>query len=371
MDDIFQVGSKGASDLLFEGIILKSSSQIKDERTITAVYHLLTGRRSIQTVQDSHLYQLEHFYGIYKVMDKSVFDHQIAELMTAGLLLKAASTDMYYPSTRGYEWLEKHEDQMPIAYFNGLQYESIDQVFLSRLLLLIQVLTNGKMRNPSYIPVIDQLQITDWVKRAYQDMKQTVTQHLHMVYTELSGLLHDVSTQEAAIFVDRLTGFKQYGMSLQQLGTHYKLDTHDVRLVLIAITHRLLGTIRDDAQRYPFMTSLIQDLSMDGFITNSAHKTYDFIKQGYTAAEIANRRALKMNTLYDHIVEIALYDQRFSLSPYLNEETRLEIVNTVIRIGSTKLSQIKKEVDSEISYFQIRLALTTVDNIFTAGDLHA
>src|SRR5690625_8050073 len=95
---------------------------------------------------------------------------------------------MHNPSTSGYELQEKHEYKMPIAYFNGLQYESIDQVFLSRLLLLIQVLTNGKMRNPSYIPVIDQLQITDWVKRAYQDMKQTVTQHLHMVYTELSGL---------------------------------------------------------------------------------------------------------------------------------------------------------------------------------------
>src|SRR5690625_7526577 len=98
-------------------------------------------------------------------------------------------------------------------------------------------------------------------------------------------------------------------MSLHQLGTHYKLDTHDVRLVLIAFTHRLLGTIRDDAQRYSFMTSLIQDLSMDGFITNSANKTYDFIKQVYTDADIANRRALKMNTIYDYIVVIALYDQ--------------------------------------------------------------
>jgi len=365
------MGLKGASVLFLEGIILKSSSQIKDERTITAIYHLLTGRRSIQTVQDSHLYQLDHFYGIYKAMDRSVFDHKITELITARLLLKSNSMDAYYPSQRGYEWLEKHEDHLPYAYFNGLQYESIDHVFLSRLLLLIQVLTNGKMQNSSYIPIIDQLKITDWVKYVYQDMKQTVTQHLHMVYTELHKLLHYVSTQEATIFVDRLTGFRQYGMSLQQLGAQYNMDTHDVRLLLVAITHRLLGVIREDEQKYPFMTSLTHDLPMNGFITNSAHKTYDFIKKGYTATEIANRRGLKVNTLYDHIVEIALYDRRFSLSPYLNEETRLEIVNTVIQIGSTKLSKIKKEVDSEISYFQIRLALTTIDNIYTAGDLHA
>lgn len=357
--------------MLFKGLILKSSSQIKDERTITAIYHLLCGRRSIQTVQDAHLYKLDHFFGIYKLMNKSVFNHEIDQLVTSGLLLKSGSFEVYNLSKQGYEWLEKHEKNIPLSYFNGLQYESIDNVFLSRLLLLIQVLTNGKMRNPSYIPVIDQINITNWVKHAYQDMKQTVNQHLHMAYTELHELLHYVSTQEAAIFVDRLTGFRQYGMSIQQLGAHYKMESHDVRLLLVAITHRLLVMIINEEQKYPFMTSLMKDLSMNGFITDSAHKTYDFMKEGYTATEIANRRGLKMSTLNDHIVEIALYDRTFSISPYINAQIRSEIVNTAIRIGSTKLSQIKKHIHPDISYFQIRLALTTIDNVITAGDVHA
>ncbi|HLQ97926.1 MAG TPA: hypothetical protein VK135_04495, partial [Candidatus Dormibacteraeota bacterium] len=68
---------------------------------MNSIYHLLTGKRSIQTVQDVHLYQLDRFFGIFKKLNKPTFDQMVDELMEQQLLstpLKATSVSK--PTTK-------------------------------------------------------------------------------------------------------------------------------------------------------------------------------------------------------------------------------------------------------------------------------
>src|SRR5699024_11615352 len=102
-------------------------------------------------------------------------------------------------------------------------YHEINIVFFERLLLLLQVLTNLKMNHSSYIPVIDRPATTKWMKYYYQKQNLQVNIQLEKVYDELFSMLITFSEGEAEMFVDRLTGFQHYGMSVQQLANRYEI----------------------------------------------------------------------------------------------------------------------------------------------------
>ena len=332
---------------------------------MNSIYHLLTGKRSIQTVQDAHLYQLDRFFGIFKKLNKSTFNQVVEELIEQQLLTTPSkSTSVSKPTTKGMEWLEENERHLPLAYFNGLIYHEIDIVFFERLLLLLQVLTNLKMNHSSYIPVIDRPATTKWMKYYYQKQNLQVNIQLEKVYDELFSMLITFSEVEAEMFVDRLTGFQHYGMSVQQLANRYEITVNDVQLLMTGMTHHMLGMIQRKTEAYPLLSGLLEDLHTNGFITQSAQRTYELIDKGLTIDMIAQQRNLRINTIYDHIVEIALYDSNFSIEQFVSKEQQNEVLHIAKQLNTTRLKKIKDVVSEEISYFQIRLALTSKDKLF-------
>lgn len=340
-------------------MILKCSSQIQEERTAGAIYHLLTGKRSIQTVQDAYIYQIDQFYGVCDQLNKVSFEQVLQELSQQNLLLLTTESTCK-TTTKGIKWLSEKQHQLQFTYFNGLTYHAIDRVFFERLLLFIQVLTNKKMNHSSFIPIVDKGRITNWMKTFYQMIKVDIDVYVTMIYKELSFSLQNFPKQEAEMFVDRLTGYQHYGMSVYQLANRYQLSEDDVRLLFTGITHRMLNIIQKDAAKYPLLMKVISDLRTEGFLTHSAHKTYELIKDGYTTEEIAKIRKLKVNTIYDHIVEVSLYDESFSIVPYVSQKTQLEIINALKQTKSSKLRTIKEKVHDDITYFQIRLVLAFI-----------
>ena len=356
--------------MLLDGIILKCSLHIQEERTSSAIYHLLHGKRSIQTVQDAHIYQLEHFYGISPTLTKQKFDKKMNDLLSQGLLATSSYTDTTYkPTQLAKPWIEKKQRHLPFNQFNGLKYFESGPIFIQRLLLLIQTLSNSKMRYFSFIPVIDKTDVTDWVKKTYKQMKSLENKGLPVLYKELYMLLSHFSDVEAELFVDRLTGFKNYGMSLEQLSMSYKMDKADIQLLLTSLTHQMLGKIEKDDLHFPVMSFIMKDLANASFLTHSAQKTYQLIQGRYSIHEIAQMRQLKENTIYDHIVEIALYDRNFPIQDYVENKRYKEIMDAVKQTNSFKLKHIKEMVNKDISYFQIRLILATAQDSLKRGGL--
>src|SRR5699024_3061680 len=159
--------------LLFNEIILTCSLHMQEERTAVAIFHLLNGKRSIQTVHDAHIFQLEKFYGIYPQLTKQTWERKISELTRQRMLIPAGRNS-YKLAGRTLENGNKHIIQR----FQGLKYQETGPIFYKRLLLLIQTLTNSKMGYFTFIPVIDKTSITSWVKYAYKYIKQNEHQAL-------------------------------------------------------------------------------------------------------------------------------------------------------------------------------------------------
>lgn len=341
-------------------MILKCCSQLNGDRTIQAVYHLFTGKRSIQTVQDAHLYRLERLYGIYPSLTLKDFNEVINRLSRQNYMIHGKHKNVFILSEKGERWLANNKSITSTSAFDGLKYHPIDFIFFERLLLLIQVLTNRHMNNSAYIPIIDKSSITSWVKNIYKEINHHVYTYLKIAYQELHQLLSDLTEQEADLFVSRLTGYNNFGMSIQQLAHTYQKSNHDIQLILIKIIHQMLNHIYSQPKSFRLMNLIVDDLSTNGFITQSAYQTYQLIQKNYSIQKIAQMRHLKQNTIYDHIVEIALYDQDFPINEYVSDQEQKEIINVVRQTNSTKLRVIKNHVDEKFSYFQIRLALASM-----------
>lgn len=343
--------------MLLDAIILTCSDSFNHERSTSAVYHLLNGKQSIQTVQDCRTYHLESFYGIYPTLHKQVFDRKINDLVNHQLLSSISPQQSSIPTSIGIEWLAHVKAQLPLNHYNGLALHKTDQLFYARLLLIIQILTNKKMNESSYIPIIEDQSVYRWIKEDYLKSKPHVREHLQLIYNELRLLLNEENEQYANLFVDRITAYQHYGMSLEQLALTYKINIHDVPLMITAIVHHMIIRIKSNKRQFPFMSQLLKDLSTDGTISQSAMQTYELIKKQYSINDIAYQRRLKRSTIYDHIVEIALYDLDFSIRPFVSYAKQHEIINAVKQKKTFKLKTIKENISEEISYFQIRLTL--------------
>ena len=349
---------KGDKTLILERIILTCSLHIKAERTTSAIYHLLLGKKSIQTVQDAHIYQLEKFYGIYRTLTKKAFNQKIVELVNKQHLVKNPSQETTYICTHtGEVWLEKHKNQFNLTYFNGLKYGETANIFFERLILLIQTITNSNKDFYAFIPVIDKEPVENWVKMVYKKTKGSEVKLLGTIYEELYRLLVSYSNKEANIFVDRLTGYKKYGMSIEQLAAGYKCDIHDIQLLLSGVLQSIVHIVQSKNNDFPFLSFILKDLSLASPITKSTSVTHDLLKKTYSIDQIAKIRQLKINTIYDHFVEIALYDKAFPIHQFVSEHTQAEILRAVDQTKTYKLKQLKQQLSVDITYFQIRLVL--------------
>lgn len=330
--------------------------QMNRERSLAAIYHLLTGKKSIQTVQDAHIYHLTNFYGIIPSLKKVYFDHHIDQFVKKGYCIKEQEGTCIDITEKGNQWLQVNKD-FSIHLFNGIQFHRIDQIFFKRLLLFIQMITNRKMKYHSYIPIVDDPTVTSWARKTYHMIKGDIDVILLKLHRELTQLLRQLPDQEANIFVDRLTGYQTYGMSINQLANKYHISLLDTHLILIRTIHKFITEISKQTSKYAVLRQLLNHMPENTFITRSAYRTYQLLKRGYSHETIAKIRGLKESTICDHLVEISLYDDNFPFQDYLQNDTYEEITRITSNQRSFKLKDIKRQVHPEITYFQIRLAL--------------
>lgn len=346
--------------MLFTGIILKAVQHIQQERSVFSIYYLITGSKNIQTKQDAQLFSNQAFYGIYKGLTKSAFDAKIKELIHHGFLRAMhdeKERKVVISTKKGKDWLEKHQDKLSIHSFEGMAYEGKAPLFYSRLLLLIQTLSNIRENNFTFIPVITNKDAERFVRTSYRKIKGNEMKFIQELYDELEYVLKGVSEEEASIFVDRLSGFHYYGKSVDQLGVDYDKDLHDVRLIIIGVVHHFLSLIELDKGTLPILSKLIKDLEKPLNLTASAEKTYKLFKKGISSEQIARIRRLKINTIYDHLTEIALHDEDFPFEQFVPEKAAKEILEVIKNTKTFKLKEIKEQIHSTISFFQIRLML--------------
>lgn len=328
---------------LLERIFLESIQRLRNERSDRSLYHVFQGKKSATSLQDAHFYDLESVFGTVLV-SKQRFETILAELAQKNWIERQETLRLTYEGAR----LVEKTDRATIDQLGG-ELRGYAEMMWKRLSLLVQTMVCLEAKQP-FIPVQQETIIREWVKSVLPTISNRA-EWLHHMHQELIFLLERLPEREATLISYRLSGV-QAGWSYPQLAQMMKTDVESVQYEFTIAWRKCI----DDLEKTPFLKQIGVDLHTSK-MTQSAQTTWELLQQGLTVEAVAIRRRLKNSTMEDHLVEIAMYAPSFPLDHFVTLSQQEEVRQIAQRLGTYALKRIKSEMQSEISYFQIRLVL--------------
>ncbi|MEC3884701.1 helix-turn-helix domain-containing protein [Halobacillus sp. HZG1] len=350
---------------MFVHLVLTCVDRLRGERTVSGIYHLLTGKRSSQTLQDAKGYELDPLFGVYPSLKRESLEKQINILVHNGFI---QLNEQSFPSitsegTRQLSSFPVHE----LQYFEGMVWHDVVPTFVKRVYLLLQAMANSNAGIHHYVPIVDDFGTQNWVRKVHQQFQDKLPKMGESLYEEIHHLLKKHPSLQAELFVHRLTGGGVIGMTIEQLTREFELYREDVEIMLQHTYYYLFLESKRDKARYPVLHLCTKGLDATHLITRSARKTYQYIEQGLSMQEIMNIRRLKKSTIQDHIVESALIIPDFSIASFLSEVDVREINKMGSQLDTKKLKQIHEALDGKYDYFELRLALAKGQHAIREG----
>lgn len=343
----------GELNLVFQDTLLQIFQKLNNERTISSAYHLLRGKRSGQTIQDVGIFQLHQYFGLLPKLPREIYDEEIKKLIDSECIVML--DESYFTLTPTGE--ERFKQSMPLPY-DGWFYRGNEQLFFARLSLVVQSLSHQRAGKMSFSPIQKDEQVQLWVKQflvfnRYQngDLQEKL---LNEILLSLEGI--PVIDKNKMIIAKRLSGYQTPGYTWQQLSFQEYMNEIDVQLIFIACLHAWLNEIIANQDAYPLLNNIAMNIRVEIPLTGSANQTAQLFKEGYSIEQISGMRQLKMSTIEDHLIELAMNDPRFTIETFISKED-IQRVITAVEDYSTRKLKILHEVLPHLSYFQIRLVL--------------
>lgn len=347
--------------MFVETVVLACIDRFQGERTVNAIYYLLAGKMSAQTIQDVAWFELHPYFNLFPDLRKSEFAETLLFLHKQKWI--TMDRQIAWLTDQGEKIYREEVQRYPLpANFNGYQFHKIDEKFWSRLSLIVQIFSHWAHDETGFISVERDPETQRMVKKWLFVLGKTRSRHelITDCYEELSRLLQMVNHKglNPNLLVYRLSGYRKSGLTFRQLADRLHIDETYIRVLFRSVLHGMILLIRKYPKQFPLFSSFVRDLQQPFKLTRSTARTYDLLKAGKSVTEIARLRQLKPSTIQDHVVEIALMDPDFSIDPFvsppLQEKIRIALQNT----RSRKLRQIKEYVP-EADYFSIRLVLAS------------
>lgn len=339
-----------------EALILWILKKLKSERSVYAVFHLIKGKKSSQTIQDAYLYQIKALFYTFPYLKRSDFDECIQSLINKGLL-EVKENNQYFLTNKGVEQINAFFSNYSFpSFLNGMKYQEQPFIIWNRLCILIQVLSNLVHDSRLYYPITRDTKLLRWVRQFILSQKMTKHQLGEAIYNELYTIFSKNPPESPEMFVYRLTGYNQIGKTVEQTADKLSMETTEYWFRFLHLLHYVVEQVLGNRHSYPILFSIMQDIDEPFPMTKSTVETYKLLLKNYTISEISKIRNLKESTIQDHIIEIALNNPEFSIRTFIYSDTEEKIMRIAKRMGKQKLKLIKEQLEG-VSYFHIRLAL--------------
>lgn len=337
--------------MFFEQLLLQIHQKYDGQRTVFSAFHLLKGKKSGQTIQDVGLFHVKPYFHLMPKLSKDQYAQAI-EALEQKKWLAIDEQQKISVTALGMEFIDTNK-----TYFNGWFLRGREHLFFSRLQLVTQSISNSIASKKRFSPIVKEEQTQIFVRHYLLTIhynEETVKREFRK---QLYFALQEMPTTELVknLIVYRLTGFQLSGWTWSQLVQKSGYTELDLHIQFVHGLHSLLAIIFDNKQ-LTLLQPLLQSVKVSTVLTESTQKTVALLKKGYTLEQIATMRRLKINTIEDHIVEMAMSDPTFMIDKFISK-VKLDEISTVLMTVSDKKLKPIKDVVPHISYFQIRLVL--------------
>lgn len=336
--------------MYFHQLLLLIIHKFHGERSSTAPFYLLKGKKSGQTIQDVTYFKLHPFFSLYPKLSLDEYNGEILTLLKEGYI--EGDESIINLTEKG----TMHMNSMRDPQFNGWLYRGNEHMFWSRIALVIQTLSHFEANVQRYVPNQKNPDIHHFVKGYLFSRDYKSAEFYTNLRNQLFQLLENTKFENIhrEIFVYRLSGYGRSGLTWEQLARYYNRPLLDIKLLFIESLHIALSIIHDE--KFPDLLPLTKNVEVETPLTESAMKTYQLIQKGHTLEVIAEMRFLKFNTIEDHIIEIVSAIRNFPIYSYISNEQVDKVLKISNSLQTKKLKAIRDHVP-HLSFFQIRIAL--------------
>lgn len=354
-------------------LVLRVASGMAGERTATAVWRVLAGHRGIQTVQDVCWYGLRRYYAVVDGTEGEAVRRRLRELVAWGYLDEGGRADGGRRSITVTDAGARALREAPagaavdavLVTWDGLRDERAWRVLYPRLLLAVQTLSHLVRGQTAFVPVVRAIDAQAWVRALLAGC--SVASCAAQLRAELEQVLDGLPPRLADMLVASFSGCGLSGATAQQLAAHAGASPVLVRAALRVAVARVQEAARREPRRFPLLHNMAEPRPCEG-LSASAEATRALLLRGLDPEEVARRRGLRLATVEDHVVEIALRDPTFDIFRFLDRATHEAVWAARCRLGTVRLRAIRDALGGTVSYFAIRLALTRPPRARAGGE---
>lgn len=345
MIDVRKKGGENVLDKLDNYIVTILEKSITPRKS-PFLHTILAGRRTGQAVQDAHLFQMQHLFGLVPNLKLNYLETRLKELMRQGIITVTEN---------GYTVKQKPNFSFEMSFpsFHGFAFQQQVFAFFAHLRLAVQVVSNKHHAEKYYLPVIRDKKVQQFIKIWLQNQQQDDL--ADRLYIELIKWFNSLAVSRPEFLVERFSGGKLMGYTTEQIATKYQVEKWDVYFEVLHELHRLIAAIKESEEEWPLLASLIPNELMS--LTSSAIKTYTLWAKGMDLEMIERIRNLKTSTIQDHFVEIRATLKEAKV-PYLPEEELIQTINS----RNWHLLRDIKAAFPDLDYYQIRLAVVSKED---------
>ncbi|PYZ98461.1 hypothetical protein CR205_07675 [Alteribacter lacisalsi] len=347
-------------------LFLTMTARLKGQRTGNGAVHLLSGKRSAQTLQDASLFYVLPLTASLKHRSPAYIHEVRSDLSKAGLVTESHRGLMTITKS-GRGVLKKLDEKyfLPEKYNAGrFEWSGEAEWFWKRLSLYIQSLSNVLDKSRKFVPVHYDYDVQEWVRRHFPGTQEERAAAASRLYRELKASLEAIEEEYAYLFVSRLSSSSGAGQTYTQLAGEGG-DPSFTYIKFRTVLHHILNSLQEKNQ-FSVLASFVKPEEDRLLMTRSAGKTLDLLKKGMSLEEVRRIRNLQRSTVEDHAVEIAKMHPSFEAGMFADSRKLRTVEETAVRLGTNRLKIIKDELGEEYDYFTIRLALAE-----KKGETHA
>lgn len=291
----------------FRLFILNIFAHGRKARASTA-YFVLCGKKTNSVLSYGHFYHLLPYFHLCPQLKKEDYWQALHSLVQQGLLKQDG--DFVQLTARGKSCLAQ-VDFLPYADLNyGLAYKMIQHVY-TRWLFVQQILSEYAYQERHYFPLTTQFAEQQAVRACMKKWPQPTNTCIQFYYKEMQALLTQLTPRQQQLWQSDWIGHHYYGQAKEEVAQVLAIPTAFAYfLEKESLKSKLYACYKKSA----FLQQLLQLQEEESPLKQKIRQAN---KAGWSLAQMSQAFHKKPGTIFDYLVECAIFDADFPFALWL------------------------------------------------------
>lgn len=286
----------------------------------STLYHILVGKRTASILFKAHTYHLTKFFSVFPNLQRKDYNKMIHFFVAKGWIKAEENSEEFYLCEQGKNEIESYfSNHFYPMNLNQLINGRTTKEFWKKILFLTQVFSELRYKNKYYLPIDKEWKIQIWLKNWLKNNPLEKQELAISFGKEWIQLLKELDSFNAEILVSQLTGHTKFGKTSSQLASRYEVETMELAFLLQNAVTLLTNKVVSKKDLCPLFYLVYQECKGDKYssLSQSAKLTAYYLEKGFSIETIAAKRKLKINTISEHVIELAIIFPDFDVSHFM------------------------------------------------------